>query len=68
MQHIETAHLSSNPHECCICQKRFAQAGNVKRHIRFVHLRERPFQCRDCDSTFDRYFDEAIKNSWCSMV
>lgn len=54
MVHIESVHLKKNPHECCICNKKFAQAGNVKRHIRFVHLRERPFRCKDCSSTFDR--------------
>ena len=65
MHHIEAIHLAENPQRCCICRKKFAQAGNVKRHIRFVHLRERPFQCNDCDSTFDRYVSYFVDHVIC---
>jgi len=39
------------PFECTICNKRFTDGSNCRRHIR-KHLGKRPFQCKICGETF----------------
>ncbi len=38
-------------HECDVCEKRFTQAGNLKRHMR-IHKNEKPYECEVCDKAF----------------
>ena len=37
--------------KCDICDRKFVNAGNLKRHAR-VHTGERPFPCDECKKTF----------------
>ena len=38
-------------HECDVCEKRFTQSGNLKRHMR-IHANENPYQCDVCEKRF----------------
>ena len=38
-------------HECDVCEKRFTQASNLKRHMR-IHTNERPYECDVCEKAF----------------
>ena len=38
-------------HECDVCEKRFTQASNLKRHMR-IHTNERPYECDVCEKRF----------------
>ena len=38
-------------HECHVCEKRFTQAGSLKRHKR-VHTNEKPYECHVCEKRY----------------
>lgn len=38
-------------HECTVCQKRFLNSNDLRKHIR-VHTNERPFMCNRCNQSF----------------
>ena len=37
---------------CDICEKGFANIGNLKQHITAIHFKMKPFQCEICDTAF----------------
>ena len=38
-------------HVCDVCEKRFTQAGTLKRHMR-IHTNERPYECHVCEKSY----------------
>lgn len=53
--HIAAEHkeVAEKPHECPVCQKRFARRAHLEQH-QLVHSDERPFQCGHCGLSFRR--------------
>ena len=46
-------------HECDVCEKRFSQSGDLKRHMR-IHTKEKPYECDVCEKRFTRA--DSLKN------
>ncbi|CAL6298109.1 unnamed protein product [Bathycoccus prasinos] len=40
-------------HECGVCEKRFSQSGDLKRHVR-IHTKEKPYECDVCEKRFSQ--------------
>ena len=44
-------HTNEKPYECDVCEKRFSDSGNLKKHMR-IHTNEKPYECDVCDKAF----------------
>ena len=44
-------HTKERPYKCDICDARFTDSSNLKRH-NMTHTKERPYQCDVCDARF----------------
>jgi uncharacterized Zn-finger protein len=56
IQKEETAFIAKGvkrkrTYECDVCEKRFNESGNLKRHMR-IHTNENPYQCDVCEKRF----------------
>ena len=56
IQKEETAFIAKGvkrkrTYECDVCEKRFNESGNLKRHMR-IHTNEKPYECDVCDKAF----------------
>ena len=45
-------HEKQRPFKCDLCDKRFGEKGNQRKHMQSVHMNHRPFQCHLCPSSF----------------
>ena len=45
-------HTKETPYQCELCDKAFAQSGNLKTHMR-THTGEKPYQCQLCGKSFN---------------
>ena len=56
IQKEETAFIAKGvkrkrTYECDVCEKRFNESGNLKRHMR-IHTNENPYECDVCEKRF----------------
>ena len=49
---MTTVHERRKAFQCDLCEKAFANQGNLKRHIASVHEGKKDFQCQICEKTF----------------
>ena len=47
-----SAHMRIHTRDCSLCDKRFSQASDVRRHKSDVHSNRRPYACRYCGKMF----------------
>ena len=52
-RHEKAMHQGAKPWACPICNKAFAESGNMRTHMR-VHTGERPYSCVDCGQRFSQ--------------
>ena len=60
---LEKTHCTDSVHErkksfkCKICDARFPQNSDIKRHVASVHEGKKYFQCNVCDASFAQNLD-----------
>lgn len=51
--HVTRSHKSSSKgHICPLCNKSFAEKGNLNKHHKVTHLKQRNHKCGTCERTF----------------
>ena len=47
-----SVHENKKPHECPICDSKFSEKGDLKRHIETVHEKKQPHKAFQCSALF----------------